>query len=202
MLRVFTIAAVLVPACAAAAAGPSDLRDLRVGMAVSALPTSGYGGFACFGDQSIKLPDWQAYRTCPAAADGSRTVSFRYDNADKTEVAGQPVLLALLIDKDATVAGIKIDTDPNARLYQHKKAFLFALQIRARFGEDGWNCRQQPPTPAEQPVGGVYINEHCEKLTASRRLLLDRELFRDPAKDLRDFTNGTQLTILASDSKD
>ena len=50
--------------------------------------------------------------------------------------------------------------------------------------------------PIEQPVGGVFIHEHCEKTTESRRYLLDRELFRDPSKDLRDFTNATQLTIL------
>jgi hypothetical protein len=96
------------------------------------------------------------------------------------------------------VAGIKIDTDPHARLYLHKKAFLFALQVRARFGEDGWTCSQRSPTPEEQPIGDVFINEHCEKVTATRHLLLDRQLFRDPAKDLRDFTSATQLTILGA----
>jgi hypothetical protein len=197
--RLCAIAAVLMPAFAVAAA-PNDMRDLRIGSAVATLPAGGYGGFTCRDDPSIQLPDWQAWRTCPASTDNTRAVSFRFDNpVGKTEVAGQPVKLALLIDNEATVTGIRIETDPNARLYQHKKAFLFALQVRARYGEDGWTCSQQSPTAAEQPVGGVFIHEHCEKTTASRHLLLDRELFRDPAKDLRDFTNGTQLTILQSD---
>ncbi len=115
--------------------------------------------------------------------------AFRYDDGgpggeDKTQVAGHPVELALLIDNTGEVAGIRIDTDPHARLYLHKKAFLFALQVRARFGEEGWTCRQTEPAPTEQPVGGVFIHEHCEKTTESRRYLLDRELFRDPSKDL------------------
>jgi hypothetical protein len=197
---VAVIAASLVPACAVAAT-QNDLRDIRIGMLVSALPRSGYGGFACEADPQHQLSGWEAYQTCPASADGTYAVSFRYDDGgpgreDKTEVAGHPVELALLIDNSGQVAGIKIDTDPHARLFMHKKAFLFALQVRARFGEEGWTCHQTTPAPMEQPVGGVFIHEHCEKTTESRRYLLDRELFRDPSKDLRDFTNATQLTIL------
>ena len=110
--------------------------------------------------------------------DGTRAVGFRYGPGGspsddvKTEVGGQPVTLALLIDDHAQVAGIRIETDPHARLYLHKKAFLFALQARARFGEEGWTCQQMMPTPAQQAVGGVFIHEHCEKITASRRFTL------------------------------
>ncbi len=194
------IAVLSAPACAAAAP-QNDLRDFRIGMPVTALPSSGYGGFACEADPRKQLSAWDAYQTCPISEDGTRAVAFRNDGGgpggeDKTEVAGQPVQLALLIDNNGEVAGIKIDTDPHARLYLHKKAFLFALQVRARFGEDGWTCRRTAPTPTEQPVGGVFIHEHCEKTTESRRYLLDRELFRDPSKDLSDFTNATQLKIL------
>ena len=197
---------ILAAACllsfATTAAEQTDLREFRVGMAVSALPENGYGQFACAADPSKKLSGWQDYKTCPTAPDGSHAVSFRYDtggageDAGKTEVGGQPVTLALLIDDNAQVRGLSIDTDPHTRLYLHKKAYLFALQARARFGEDGWTCRKAEPTPTEQPVGGVFVNEHCEKSTPTRHFVLDRQLFRDPAKDLRDFTDATQLTIL------
>jgi hypothetical protein len=203
LLRAAAVAALTVPVCAYAAGG-NDLRDFRIGMAVSALPTSGYGEFACAADPSKKLSDWGGYQTCPASQEGARAVSFRYDDGgsasdeSKTLVAGQPVELALLIGDNGRVTGIKIDTDPHARLYMRKKAFLFGLQIRARFGEDGWTCTQQSPTPQEQPVGGVFIHEHCEKVTATRHFVLDRQLFRDPGKDLRDFTDATQLTILGA----
>jgi hypothetical protein len=202
-LRAAIVAALLVPTCAAAA--QNDLRDLSIGMPVSALPSSGYGGFACTLDPAKKLTDWAAYQACPASPDGTRAVSFRYgdggsagDEGGKTEVAGQPVELALLIGDKGRVAGIKIDTDPHARLYLRKKAFLFALQVRARYGEVGWTCSQKSPTPEEQPVGGTFFHEHCEKVTATRHLVLDRQLFHDPTKDLRDFTSATQLTILGA----
>jgi hypothetical protein len=200
LVRIAVAAALLAPVCAVAAPR-NDLRDIRIGMSTSALPSSGYGGFSCQADQSKKLPGWDAYRTCPPSADGTRVISFRYDDSgsvgdDKTEVAGQPVELALLIDNDGNVVGIKIDTDPHARLYLRKKAFLFALQIKARFGPDGWTCSQTAPSPTEQPIGGVFFHEHCEKTTPARRFLVDRELFRDPSKDLRDFTSATKLTIL------
>jgi hypothetical protein len=196
-------AAFLLPAAAGATGQQSDLREFRVGMPVSELPRSGYGGFACAADPSKKLSAWGDYKACPASPDGNHAVSFRYggdgsgdEGGDKTQVGGQPVNLALLIDDDAVVSGLRIDTDPHARLYLHKKAYLFALQARARFGEDGWTCRKADPTSTEQPIGGVFVNEHCEKVTATRHFVLDRQLYRDPAKDLRDFTDATQLTIL------
>lgn len=198
-MKSYLAAPIMLLLCAAGPAQQNDLREFRVGMPVSALPQSGYGSFTCANDPARKIEDWHDYKACPAASDGLRAVGFRYDTGGddaRTIVGGQPVTLALLIDDAAQVAGLRIETDPHTRLYLHKKAYLFALQVRARFGDDGWTCRKAEPTATEQPIGGVFINEHCEKLTESRRYILDRQLFRDPAKDLRNFTDATQLTIL------
>jgi hypothetical protein len=194
IMRTMLIATVLIPG-GAIAAQQNDLREFRVGMPLSALPDSGYSAFACTGDPSRKLAGWGDFSTCPAQPDGTHAISFRYGDNGKTQVGGQPVTLALLIDDNAQVAGIRIETDPHTGLYIHKKAFLFALQVRARFGEDGWTCQQMAQTPTQQPVGGVFIHEHCEKTTESRHFSLDRQLFHNPAEDLRDFTDATQLTI-------
>ena len=205
MMKAFhpILAAVFLLPVAAAAAQQNDLREFRVGMPVSALPASGYGAFACVAEPSRKLPDWGGFKSCPASPDGTHAVSFRYENAGtgeedagKTRVAGQPVQLALLIDDQAQVVGLRIDTDPHTSLYMHKKAYLFGMQARAKFGASDWTCSEGTPTPAEQPVGGVFVKEHCEKQTPTRHFVLDRQLFHDPTKDLRDFTDATQLTIL------
>ncbi len=205
MIRAMTVVACLIPAYVEAEP-QNDLREFRVGMPVSALPGSGYRAFACADEPAKKLSGWDGYRTCPAEPDGIIAISFRYgdrsasqdDDSMKTQVGGQPVNLALLIGKNAQVAGIKIDTDPHVRLYLRKKAHLFALQVRGRYGEDGWSCQAAGPTPTEQPVGGIFIHEHCEKMTSSRKFVLNRQLFRNPADTLGDFTNATQLTILAA----
>jgi hypothetical protein len=197
-------AAILIPVCAVAAP-QNDLREFRVGMPVSSLPQSGYRGFACAADPAKTLPGWDDYKACPSGPDGTHAVSFRYaggaadEDGGKTEVAGQPVNLALLISDNAQVTGLRIETDPHTRLYLHKKAYLFALQVRARFGDDGWTCRKAEPTATEQPIGGVFIKEHCEKETDTRHFVLDRELYHDPAKELPDFTDATQLAILSKD---
>jgi copper(I)-binding protein len=67
----------------------------------------------------------------------------------------------------------------------------------ARFGEDGWQCQDAKPTDGEEPLGGVFVKEHCEKTTADRHFLLDSALYRRSGEPLRDFVSSAELTILA-----
>lgn len=198
-----------------AAAPPSgsqnDLREFRLGMSVADLPKSGYLGFTCVdlpeGAPGRTLRGWEEYRRCPAEASGLRAVGFRYDESanplarvnglyEGTKVAGHPVLLSLLIGNDGQVDGLTIETDPAARLYLRKKAFLFGDQVKARYGEEGWSCTEGQPTAEEEPVGGVFLREHCEKTSPTRHLVLDRELFRRTGQDIKDFVSRTRLKIL------
>jgi hypothetical protein len=204
------IVAALILALAAAlpaAAEENDLREFRVGMAVGDIPRAGYLAFACADGPARKLDAWQDYRQCPAQASGWHAVRFQYDEAanplakvnglyEGTKVGGHPVLLTALIGDDDRLKGLVIETDPAARLYLRKKAFLFGEQVKARYGDAGWTCASQEPGPDQGPVGGVFINEHCEKITPSRRLTLDRALFRRAGQDLKDFVSRSRLEIL------
>ena len=114
-----------------------------------------------------------------------------------TKVGGHPVLLTLLIGKADHVAGIVIETDPTARLYLRKKAFLFGDQVKARFGDQNWSCSNEKPVDGEEPVGGVFINEHCEKTALGRRLTLDRSLFRDAGQPIGDFVSRSRFEVHA-----
>lgn len=191
---------------APAAAAENDLRDLRVGMEARDLPRSGYLGFACADAPDTALPDWREYARCPADAAGRRAVRFGYDDAanpqalanDKyagTKVGGHPVRLTLLIGGEGRVDGLRIETDPSARLFFRKKAFLFGELAKARFGEDGWACTSGQPTEDAQPVGGVFVQERCEKTTPTRRYVLDRALYRRPGEELRSFVSRSRLEI-------
>jgi hypothetical protein len=203
-------AALLLSLAVTVAAAPAqqmnDLREFHVGMALADLPAHGYGAFACAAAPDHKLQSWSQYEECPADAAGRHEVGFRYNLDDVpmanlnegyngTRVGGHPVVVSLLIGDDARVDAIRIDTDPNARLYLRKKAFLFAEQVKERYGRDGWVCREGQPNATEQPVGGIFVKEHCEKLTAGRHLVLDRELYRNPDQELGKFVGGTQLLI-------
>jgi hypothetical protein len=188
---------------------PNDLREFRVGESVQELPVRGYTHLHCADEPDIALSRWQDFLRCPADARRLHGVAFRYDSSDNplaltndsyegTRVAGQPVRLALLISGDGHLGGIRIQTDPNARLYLRKKAFLFGLQARARYGANGWDCKEAKPGPDEEPVGGIFIKEHCEKTTATRHLIVDRQLYRPVQKPLQDFVGLSSLLILSA----
>jgi len=209
-----TVALAVLASVPSAAAEENDLREFRIGMGVNDLPRSGYLGLTCADapkDAPRDAPErnlrnWEDYRQCPAEASGLRAVGFRYDEGanplakvnglyEGTKVGGHPVLLTLLIG-DGQVKGLVIETDPAARLYLRKKAFLFGEQVKAKYGEQGWTCTEGQPTADEQPIGGVFIKERCEKATPTRRLVLDRALFHRAGQDIRDFVSQSRLEIL------
>ncbi len=207
MRRILVALAVLAAApFAPSNAAENDLREFRIGMTVSTLPQHGYNAFACASDLGRHLESWQGFAQCPAGPAGLHAVRFSYDEAanplskvndlyEGTKVGGHPVLLTVLIGDDAEVHGLVIETDPKARLYLRKKAFLLGAQVKARYGEAGWTCRSADQADDKEPVGGVFIDEHCEKSTPARHLALDRALYRRPGDPLKDFVSQTRLEI-------
>ncbi len=184
----------------------NDLREFRVGMPVAALPASGYKDLVCAAAPEHALASWSEFRACPADPAGRHAVRFAYDEQANpmarlndrfqgTRVAGQPVRLSLLLGDDDRLDGLRIETDPDARLYLRKKAFLFADQVRARFGSEGWTCAEGKPQGDEEPVGGVFYREHCEKRTDTRHFVLDRELYRHAGQKPDSFVEDTSLLI-------
>lgn len=184
----------------------NDIREFRVGMPAADLPARGYLDFSCAAAPDRKIAGWADYKQCPADAAGRHEIGFRYDDSanpvarvnesyNGTLVGGHPVVISLLIGDDARVDAIRIETDPHARYYFRKKAFLFADQVKERYGQQGWACKDGAPSPEAQPVGGVFIRQHCEKTSAGRHLILDQTLYRDPKRDVRDFVGGTRLVI-------
>lgn len=188
-----------------------DVRDLRLGLHVSELPDRGYVGFACGndgGEPGTPLEGWAGYARCPPEPSGLHEVTFRYDEAlqpwakvsdrwEGTKLAGHPVILSLLIDDAGVVRGIRAVTDPDARMYMKKKAYLLTLRVKGRYGRDGWRCRPGEPVGDRAPVGGVFIDEVCEKTYDGRRLVLHTELYRTAGQSGREFTNSTRFEILS-----
>jgi hypothetical protein len=192
--------AVMAPAQAQHPTG-NDLRDIRIGMAVSDLPASGYVKFACANEQSHAITAWSDWSKCPAGNDGLHAIRFDYDPSTSREgtiVAGHPALLTLLVDDKGSVAGLRIETDPKARLYIRKKAFLFGIQVKSRYGADGWTCQEAQPENGEQSVGGVYINESCRKTVQGRSITIERALYRRADQDMKSFVDKTSVLIQRS----
>jgi hypothetical protein len=199
-LMLLGFVAVAAPAGAQQSAG-NDLRDIRIGMAVGDLPAKGYVKFACANEQGHAIAAWSEWSKCPAGSDGLHAVRFDYDPSTSREgtiVAGHPALLTLLVDDKGMVAGLRIETDPKARLYIHKKAFLFGMQVKSRYGADGWTCQQAQPENGEQSVGGVYIRESCQKTVQGRSITVERALYRRADQDMKSFVDKTSVLIQRS----
>lgn len=176
----------------------NDLRDIRLGMAAAELAESNYVDLVCAADPKRTLAGWANWRDCAADTGGMRAIRFDYDpwtSRDGTMVAGHPVVLTLLVGDTGRVAGLQIETDPKARLYFKKKAFLLGLQVRSRYGSDGWACTEGQPDAGDQPVGGVYVRERCTKTTSGRSLVVERNLFRRAGQDIKSFVDESRIMI-------
>jgi hypothetical protein len=176
----------------------NDLREISVGMKASDLPAAGYVGFTCAADGKT-ISGWDKWNDCPVDASGAHAIKFGYDPATSREgtmVAGHPAALTLMVDGEGQVAGLRIESDPTARLYMHKKAFLLGMQARSRYGAEGWACTDAAPNAGEQPVGGVYVNEQCKKTVSGRSIVVERRLFRKPDQDAKTFVDETSINIL------
>jgi hypothetical protein len=195
------------PASAAEDPLEGDIRDLRVGMSVAELPAEGYVDLACGnngGEPGAALGGWAEFERCPPDARGLHEVAFAFppsplaalgDRWEGTKVAGHPVIPSLLIDDQGVVQGIRIVTDPDARLYLKKKAFLFGIRVMGRYGRDGWTCTEAAPEAGKAPVGGMLIDRRCEKVFHDRRLILKTDLYRTADQEGREFTDATRLEI-------
>jgi hypothetical protein len=185
-----------------------DLRGLRVGMRVAELPAEGYVDLACGGDRGepgAALASWGDFDRCPRDADGLHEVTFAYAESplaelgerwEGTKVAGHPVIPSLLIDDAGMVQGIRVVTDPDARMYLKKKAFLLGIRVMGRYGRDGWTCTEAEPGAGRAPVGGLFIDRHCEKIFHNRRLVLETDLYRTAEQQGQEFTGATRFEIL------
>jgi hypothetical protein len=195
------------PASAAEDPLEGDIRDLRVGMSVAELPAEGYVDLACGndgGEPGAALGGWAEFERCPPDARGLHEVAFAFgpsplaalgDRWEGTKVAGHPVIPSLLIDDRGVVQGIRIVTDPDARLYLKKKAFLFGIRVMGRYGREGWACTEAAPDAGKTPVGGMLIDRRCEKVFHDRRLILKTDLYRTADQEGREFTDATRLEI-------
>ena len=182
-----------------------DIRDIRIGSRAAELSSDSYTELRCV-TSGQALESWLDYRQCSRDARGLHAIRFEFlpasnslaglnDRWQGTKIAGHPVLLSLGLDDQGIVQAIRIETDPEARMYLKKKAFLLGLRIRERYGQDGWTCSDQAIQPGQSEVGGMFVHETCEKVSEGRRLVVETNLYRDVGQTGRDFVSSTRFDI-------
>ena len=171
---------------------------------------TGFGELACGsngGPPRQKLEEWSDFAKCRPEDNNLYEVYARFDDEDEyigkaieepryargktgTRVAGHPVILSALFDRDGVLRGIRMVSDPRGSMMERRMAHMLRLAIINRYDPDGWACTDLPPAPGETPVGGVFIKQRCEKATPERHLMVETRFLRKPGQSDNDPVTG------------
>jgi hypothetical protein len=208
------VAALAAMSGAVAAAPPPDpgeLHGLKLGLKADEMSTDTFGDLACGsngGPARTGIDDWSGFRKCRPEASGLYEVNVRFDDEQEyigraiddpmyaqgrvgTRVAGHPVILSVLFDKDGVLRGIRMVSDPRGSIVERRMAHMLRLAIINRYEPEGWNCTDFPPAPGETAVGGgIFIKQRCEKRTAARDLTVETHFLRKPGQADTNPTTG------------
>jgi hypothetical protein len=191
------------PAQPRARPDPGEIRGLKLGLNAQSMTLDGFGELACGsngGPPRQGLDHWSQFGKCRPEQSGHFEVYARFDDEDEyigkaieepryargrtgTQVAGHPVILSALFDRDGVLRVLRFVTDPRAAPHERRMAHMFRLAVINRYGPDGWTCTDFPPAAAETPVGGVFLKRRCEKLTPDRALMVEAHLLRKPGQN-------------------
>jgi hypothetical protein len=191
-------------------ADPGEIRGLKLGLKAQSMSLDGFGDLACGsngGPPRQKLDEWSEFGKCRPEANGLYEVAARFDDEDEyigkaieepryargktgTRIAGHPVILSALFDRDGVVRGLRFITDARAAAHERRMAHLLRLAVINRYEPDGWTCTDLPLSAGETPVGGVSIKQRCEKVSAGRHLSVETRFLRKPGQNDNDPVTG------------
>jgi len=211
----FGIAFMAGPAQAQPQRDPGEIHGLKLGLKAGEMSTDTFGDLACGsngGTPRQAIDEWSDFRKCRPEPSGLYEVSARFDDQHEyigraiddplyaqgrlgTRVAGHPVILSVLFDKDGVLRGIRMISDPRGSIMERRMAHMLRLAIINRYEPDGWNCTDFPPAAGETPVGGgVFIKQRCEKRTPERDLNVEARFLRKPGQSDVNPTTGEATT--------
>jgi hypothetical protein len=179
-----------------------ELRGLKLGLNAQSMQLDGLGDFACGsngGAPRQRLDDWSDFGKCRPEDNGLHEVYARFDDEREyigraiddpmyargnagTRLAGHPVIVSALFDRDGVLRGLRFVTDPRAASHERRMAHLLRLSVFNRYDPEGWSCTDLPPVAGESPVGGIFVKLRCEKLAPDRHLMVEARFFRKPGQ--------------------
>ena len=190
---------------------PGEIRGLKLGLKAQSMTLDGFGDLACGsngGPPRQKLDGWSEFGKCRAEANGLHEVYARFDDEDEyigraidepryargktgTRVAGHPVILSALFDRDGVLRGSCASSPIRARRPM-SGAWRTCCGLRPSIATSrtaGPARIFRLPT-GETPVGGVFIKQRCEKTTPGRRLMVEARFLRKPGQSDIDPVTG------------
>jgi hypothetical protein len=206
----FTIIGTCAPALPQTRTDPGEIRGLKLGLKAQEMSLNGFGELACGsngGPPRQKLEEWSDFAKCRPEDGNLHEVYARFDDEDDyigraidepryargktgTRVAGHPVILSALFDRDGVLRGLRFVTDPRAATHERRMAHMLRLAIFDRYDPEGWACTDLPRDAGESPVGGIFVKLRCEKATSERHLMVETHLLGRPGQADNDPVTG------------
>jgi hypothetical protein len=192
---------------------PPSIWDVQLGTPVSELPEEEFVDPACGtngGPPGLRLDGFEQFARCRPEASGLREIWFRYDDEleyiaraarDPDAVArnsamvvlGQPVILSFLVDRAGLMQGFRVFTDPHADQDLRADAYMLAVAFKARFGTDGWECSDLPPTAGETPIMGTFLKRLCRKVSDGQQIIVESRHYYKSGQALLDPNTGLPM---------
>ena len=184
--------------------------DIRISDAAAAIPDE-YVNHACGtngGPPSVPIKGFPDFKKCRPDPNGLREVYFEYDDELEyqaralnnrpeikmyagTTVFEFPVVASVLFNDAGQVAGQRMVTDPRQQVSRNRIEFWeLGSFLRQRFGEEQWTCNDLPVGEGEKPAGSMFIKNHCEKIVAGVRLILEQRYFQKKGQRFVDEQSG------------
>jgi len=184
--------------------------DMKFGTPVGELPDEEFVDPACGtngGPPGLRIAGFEEFEKCRAEASGLREIWFRYDDeeeyiaraarnpdaiarANTMVMLGQPITLSLLVDRAGRLQGYRIFTDPRADPDLRKDAYLIGMAFMVRYGNDGWDCRDEPPSAGETPLEGIFVKQRCQKLAEGHQVTVETRHYYKPGQSMLDPNSG------------
>jgi hypothetical protein len=208
-LSAVTLALLLIGSGAPAQSRPK-IWDMTFGTLLADLPDEEFVDPACGtngGPPGLRLAGFEEFEKCRAEATGLREVWFRYDDeeeyiaravrnpdavarANTMVMLGQPIMLSLLADRGGRLRGYRIFTDPRAEPDLRKDAYLIGNAFKARYGNDAWDCQDEPPAAGETAFEGIFIKQRCRKQADGDQVTIESRHYYKPGQALFDPNSG------------
>ena len=125
-----------------------ELRGLKLGLNAATMSTDKWGEFACGsngGPPRQRIFDWSEFAKCRAEDNDLHEVYARFDDENDyvgratddpvtlgrvgTRVAGHPIVLSVLFDRDGILRGLRFVSDPRGDPAARRMAHLLRLAI-------------------------------------------------------------------------
>ena len=184
--------------------------DMKFGTPVGELPDEEFVDPACGtngGPPGLRIAGFEEFERCRAEVTGLREIWFRYDDeeeyiaraarnpdavarANVMVMLGQPITLSLLVDRAGRLQGYRIFTDPRADPDLRKDAYLIGTAFKVRYGNEGWDCKDEPAASGETPLDGIFVKQRCQKRAEGHQVTVEIRHYYKTGQSMVDPNSG------------